>query len=270
MAMTLKEKVAKNTIKQGDCLLWGGSITKWGRPVTYLTEADGTVKQVDLQLFLARKKFNLLDNTKVKITTTCGNKNCIAKQHIEIHKVVKNTAGRKKRGTKCSDIALNMQVFTLAVNYTVPQIIMRTGVSRTTVLAILGNEAMLPYFQLRLQWHLGETVLSRVKVSNLSDEELKAKYFISQYAVDFIRSEQRFAIADEDLFVAVLRNCRVLGEHLVWDGEFYNGVALFRTIGGSRKSAFKSFKCAITGRYPAEVPRCLCGEVDCINPFHLE
>lgn len=269
MTMTLKEKVAKNSSVQGECLLWGGSVTKWGRPVAYITE-KGVVKQVDLQLHLARKKFDLPCDTKVKITTTCGNPNCITKKHIEIGKVEKSHKGRKKRGTKCADADLNIAVFRLLATHTPEQILLHTSISLTTLKYIMRNKAMLPFLQMRLQWHLGDVPLSSLWDSPLTDNQLKIKYGISQYAVEFIRSKQSFSIFDEDRFVNLLRECYVMGEHLVWKGKVLHNTPLLKTTGSYHKNAVKEFKCAVTGIYPYKTPSCICGEVDCINPFHLE
>lgn len=270
MAKTLKEIVVEKSVISGDCLLWQSTMTKWGRPVTNVVDEFGGKKTVDLQLYLARKKFNLPENTKVKIVTTCGNPNCITSSHIQLGKIERVKSGRKKRGTKVASIKHNKAVFDLLVTTPPARIGGTVGLSYKTVKAIIKNKAMLPYFQLRLQWHIGEDTLDKIRQSHLPDNELALQHRISRYAVDFIRSEQNYPIADETLYLSMLAECEVLGDHLVWAGEIVRGSPMVRTFGNRLKSVTKMFKYAVTGVLPPVSPCCSCKVEGCVNPFHLE
>lgn len=271
MAKTLKEIVAEKSVIQGDCRLWQGTMAKNNRPITSLADGYGGRKYVDLQLYLARKKFNLADNQRVNIITTCGNPNCISKDHIELGEIQRkrknNTFIRK---SSKSNIEYNKRVFDLIVKHKVTEVSRISELSVYLVKSILANSAMYPYFQLRLEQHLGEVSIDALRESVEDEDKLRCRYNLSRFAMDFIRSEQRFAVRDEDLFVQLLSQCEVYGEHLIWGGDYFLKQPLIKTFGNYKKNAKKLFVYAVTGVKPVKIPRSICNCSNCINPFHME
>lgn len=266
--MSLKETVAKNSTIDGECRIWGGTVNRLGRPYAYPT-INGERKGIDLQLFLARKKFNLSPTTRVSITTTCGNPRCISMKHIEIGAF---RGGRKKgyrkRGTKVANIDLNMQVFQMLVTQKRAIILDSLDIFNRTYQKILSNSAMLPYFQMCIQWHVGET-LSALREKGLSENDLQTKYNLSTKAVRYVLSKHNYPIADEDLYLRLLKQCEVLGEHLVWCGEFKQDVPVYATFGGVYKNVLSQMYSVCHGA-KLEIVNCSCGQENCVNPFHLE
>lgn len=271
MAKTLKEIVAEKSIVRGDCRLWQSTMAKNNRPITSIADGLGGRKYIDLQLYLARKKFHLADNQRVNIITTCGNPNCITASHIEIGGIQrKRKSGAFIRKSSKSNIENNKCVFDLIVSHKSTEVSRISGLSVYLVKQILSNNAMFPYFQLCLEKHLGEVGLDELRRSVEADHKLKSQYNISRFAIDFIRSEQRYSIRDEDLFLEILSQCEVYGDHLVWGGDYLLKQPVIKTWGNYKKNAKKLFSYAVTGVMPERIPKVTCGCVNCINPFHME
>lgn len=261
---TLKEQVIKHSHVAGECRLWTGAMSRTKRPITNV-EKDGKTKLVDIQLFLARKKFSLANNIRVGIKTTCGNPNCINVNHVELVPITRASTPRNRTDSVVSVAENNINVFKLAVTNPVEVIARDTNISKGSVLRILKNEAMLPYFQMRIEHFCGEPL---EKLRTLSVEALREKG-LAQKAIAYIQSEHNFRIVDEDLYLKVLSHCKVLGEHLVWNGEFINDIPVIRELSGRRRSAVKLFLSSVTGKQQDNII-CACGYDGCINPYHLE
>lgn len=271
MAKTLKEIVSEKSVVNGGCRLWQSTMSKCNRPITSISDGVGGRRYIDLQLYLARKKFHLADNQRVNIITTCGNPNCITSSHIELGEIQrKRKSGTFIRKSSKSNIENNKCVFELIVSHKIAEVSRISSLSVYLVKQILSNKAMYPYFQLCLEKHLGEVGLDELIQSVDADHKLKCQYNISRFAVDFIRSEQHYSIRDEDLFLEILSQCEVYGEHLVWGGNYLLKQPVVKTLGNYQKNVKKLFSYAVTGVIPNRIPKSICGCSNCINPFHME
>lgn len=263
--MTLKELVAKKSILENGCRIWLGHLTKdHCRPYAYPT-IDGKRKGVDIHRYLASKKFGLTSREYARVVTTCGNPRCININHIDIVRPKRIRVG----GTiKKSEVELNMKVFELLVSSNVDNIATTLNLERGLVYRILSNTAMLPYFQLCIQWHTGVS-LDKLRELNLSTKTLKEQCRLSTKAARFVQSEQNYPIADEDVYLDLLKQCAVAGDHLVWVGELRDGIPTYKTFGGYYKNAANQMYLAQYG-VKSERVACMCGMKHCINPQHLE
>ena len=192
MAKTLKEIVASNSRMQGDCRIWNGSLVR-GRPSARQV-INGKYVNTDIQRYLAIKKFDLDPNTQVSLRTTCGNPNCITKDHIEIVKREMKSRQLSSMQSVFNDMAANKTVFALAVAKGYKLIGKTLNISHTSVRTMLKNEAMLPFFQLKLQEHTGKT-LTELRSADI--DTVVANYKLSNFSREFIESGQMYNLHDE-------------------------------------------------------------------------
>lgn len=264
---TLKELVAKKSRVDGECRIWLGHLTKEHcRPYAYPT-IDGKRKGVDIHRYLAIKKFSLAPREYAKVITTCGNPRCINMKHIQIVKIERGKRSTSNSGVKKANVELNMEVFKLLVTQSTNSIAEQLKIDRGLVYRILTNNAMLPYFQLCIQWHTGLS-MAELRELNLTTQSLKLQR-LSNKAIRYIQSEQDYRIVDEDAYLDVLKQCDVVGDHLVWLGELKDGIPTYKTFGGHRKNAAQQMYFAQYGAKSERIA-CMCGTKHCINPLHLE
>lgn len=264
MAKTLKEIVASNSRMHGDCRVWTGPLVR-GRP-SARQFINGKYVNTDLQRYLAIKKFGLDPNTPVSLRTTCGNPNCITKEHIELVKREIKTKPSSLMLSVFNDMEANKTVFELAVTKGYRLIGNALNISHTSVRTMLKNEAMLPFFQLKLQEHTGKT-LTELRSEDI--DEVVAKYKLSKFAREFIESGQTFNLHDETLYCNLLDDCKVFKSHLIWVGETSHGTPVSTALDNYRRNAlslfmFAAFGFSIKGEYNVK-----CGFENCINPFHV-
>lgn len=266
---TLKEVVAANSKVEGKCRLWSKNLVR-GRPIAIFTGEDGVQQRVDLHVYLGRKKFDLQPNQRVSFRTTCGNPNCINSAHLELKTVDRKLSGAYK-SAKCSDMELNQKVFSLLVSESQMTISRVLGITRGVTLRIMKNTAMLPFFQLKLQAYLKDVTIEALRNSGMTSREMRVKYGLSHYAADFILSEQNYPTYDEPLYIDLLSNCIVLGDHLEWAGKVVNGGAVSNYLsGGAWQSAVSLMYYCATKVKPTNIPKSNCGCENCMNPYHLE
>lgn len=264
MAKTLKEIVASNSRMHGDCRLWNGSLVR-GRPSARQV-INGKYVNTDIQRYLAIKKFDLDPNTQVSLRTTCGNPNCITKEHIEIVKREMKTRQLSSMQSVFNDMAANKTVFALAVAKGYKLIGKTLNISHTSVRTMLKNEAMLPFFQLKLQEHTGKT-LTELRSADI--DTVVANYKLSNFSREFIESGQMYNLHDEELYCRLLDECKVFKSHLVWVGETSHGTPVSTALDNYRRNAlslfmFAAFGFSVKGEYSVK-----CGFENCINPFHV-
>ena len=191
MAKTLKEIVASNSRMHGDCRLWNGSLVR-GRPSARQV-INGKCVNTDIQRYLAIKKFDLDPNSQISIRTTCGNPNCITKEHIEIVKREMKTRHLSSMQSVFNDMAANKTVFALAVTKGYKSTGIALNIAHTSVRTMLKNEAMLPFFQLKLQEHTGKT-LTELRSEDIAD--VVANYKLSNFSREFIESGLMYNLHD--------------------------------------------------------------------------
>lgn len=270
MATTLKEAVIENSKIEGACRVWTGNVTKRGRPIATYHSDTGAV-MIDIQRYLAGKKFNLPSGKRVGITTTCGNPRCINSAHIEIAKIKRPRVKQFVRfDNKSRDVELNKQVFELVINHKKQDISDITGLSYYHISTILSNTVMLPFFQLKLEEYLGQELLMFLRSSDLSDRTIRKKYKLTSFALEFIKSGVSFDIRDDQEYITLLSQCFVMGDHLLWNGNVVNGTPVAPLVSGALRNARKMFVYSVTGQLPEHDPVCNCGFENCINPWHME
>ena len=266
---TLKEAVTESSIVEGKCRLWQKKLRHETRPIAVTQDGYGAYKQIDLHLFLARKKFNIPEGKYIRVKTTCGHANCINPDHIELDNI-KRSVFVNRRNSKRSNARNNMMVFSLAVTESLAFIAKKLKMNRGTIAAMLDNNtAMLPYFQLKIQAHLGDVSIAELRQTGATESQLQ-EYGLAPHAISYILSEQNYYIVDEDLYVNLISECEVLGDHLVWCGKVVNGAAVSNALNSRFEHAAKLFYYCATRIKPLYIPTCNCGHKDCINPFHLE
>lgn len=265
--MKLKDLVARKSKVEGSCRVWNGGLTTRGRP--YVTQTvDGTLKTVDLHLYLARKVHGVKDNERVTIKTTCGNPRCINPKHLLVQKPNSGVAkGSRKTGAKYADVELNMQVFKSLVTLTKTDTKGILGLHNSTFDRIVSNKAMLPYFQLCIEWHTGVSV-EELRARRVSQQKLKVEYRLSPTAIKYVLSDHNYYIEHEDLYLDLLKKCAVLGDHLVWVGDLRQNKPIFKTYAGFTKDATKQMYFAANG-LRSDGLTCTCGQANCINPEHI-
>ena len=264
MAKTLKEIVASNSRMHGECRLWTGSLVR-GRPSARQV-INGKYINTDIQRYLAIKKFDLDPNTPVSLRTTCGNPNCITKEHIALVKRETKTRQLSSMRSVFNEMGANKTVFELAVTKGYRLIGKALNISHTSVRTMLTNEAMLPFFQLKLQAHTGKTL------TELRSEDIAyvvANYKLSNFSREFIESGQTFNLHDEELYCRLLDECKVFKSHLIWVGETSHGTPVSQALDNYSRNAlglfmFAAFGFSIKGEYKVK-----CGFENCINPFHV-
>lgn len=266
---TLKELVAKKSRIDGDCRIWNGHLAQNGRPYAYPT-IDGVRKAVDIHRYLADKKLNLAATDTIRIKMTCGNLRCINSNHITVEKVGRGRQkGSRNKGTKQANVELNLQVFKMLVTQSIPTTAGALNLSDLTVRRMLTNRSMLPYFQLCIQWHTGATV-GELRQQGLTSLQLKVQYHLSKFAIQYILGSEDYRLVDEDLYLDLLKQCEVLGDHLVWCGAVdEDGVPVYKTYGGYVKNARQQMYTAFVG-VTSNVVSCTCGVKNCISHLHLE
>lgn len=264
MAKTLKEIVASNSRVQGECRLWTGSLVR-GRPSARQV-IRGKYVNTDIQRYLAIKKFDLDPNTPVSLQTTCGNPRCITKAHIELVKRETKLKPLYTMNNFLNEMDTNKKAFEMAVTKGYRLIGKALDTTHTSVrLLLLQNEAMLPYFQLKLQEYTGVTL------AELRSEDLEAvvtKYKLSKFARDYIASGQTFNFHDEELYCRLLDECKVFKSHLIWAGETSHGTPVSKALDNYSRNALSLFMFAAFGFSAKGTYQVKCGFENCINPFH--
>lgn len=263
MAKTLKEIVASNSRMHGDCRIWTGTTLRCRPFVRQFI--DGKHINTDLQRYLAIKKFDLDPNAQISLRTTCGNPNCITKDHIIVMK--RETKSRQLSSLQglTNDMGLNKLAFTLAVTKGYRLMAKELNATFTFAKRLLKNEVMLPFFQVKLQEHTGMT-LAELRSEDI--DEVVAKFKLSKFAREFIESGQTFNLHDEALYCRLLDECKIFNSHLIWVGETSHGTPVSMALDNYRRNAlslfmFAAFGFSIKGEYKVK-----CGFENCINPFH--
>lgn len=161
-----------------------------------------------------------------------------------------------------------MQVFKLLVTSSVLEIADTLNLDRGLVYRIFANKAMFPYFQLCIQWHTGFS-LNSLREQHLTKQQLKEQFNLSKKAIRYVLGRSNYNIVDEDAYVDILKQCDIVGDHLVWAGDIRDGIPTYKTFGGYQKNAAQQMYLAQYG-VKSERVACMCGTVHCINPLHLE
>lgn len=271
MAVTLRDQVARHSVfkKETGCRLWTGTLSN-GKPIAWVEDEFGRKKGVYIQRYLVIKKFNLASNKQYSITTTCGNPNCLNKDHLELT-TRKRMCGYKtqnsRRGRLVGNMKHNKLIFETIVKNSRDVAASVTGLTIGTVVSILNNKAMLPFFQYQIEKQTGASSIHELKA--LSDKELRDKG-LGKLARALIRSEEAYRLYDPDLYLKLLDQCEVFGEDLVWVGEHNEQGVPVTDILGTKQNALSVFVYATYGKHITNTYETKCGFNKCINPFHVE
>lgn len=261
----LSERIKEKLVQEGDCLIWTGAMV--GRsPVIGVRQDDGSYRNLNIRAFRGSKMYEGTTLTTL-FKTTCGNPRCVAKDHI-IKGNVREGRSFFRPNAKKNSMAVNKQIFDMALTVPAEDMVDEVGLATTAIRKILAdNTAMYPYFTIRLAQHCD---IDAVKAFEGSQNAARALFNISQFAYRFIKDGRMQTVRDEDVYVELLDDCEVRGEHLVWVGDT-NGDTPVSGALGRRRDAFKLFVASVHGAPKSHlIDGCSCGFEGCVNPFHVE